>query len=778
MLKSLFNFRFRLTAAIFFVALGATVTGLVYYYVSAKRQIWSQMTNRVKDFGKIGVALLGNDDVRYLENLDSKLNVARRQTYPIVSQGPSLNALADDEKTQIIRAQPFQIIVQKLRRLRYASGKSVVYEKILPAGLQATTEPQIHRAWIAGVKMHAYAPSFLRVLCADEFEEIDRNQNQRIDPEESIYHIGDIFNGKGLLGVAAAIGGEISVGSGYRTESSGVFISGYTPLKNAKGEIVALLVIDFSAATEFDALFRLKVTGYYIIIAALLFSIMAAATTSRLLLRPLDAMQKAAVRIGQRDFSARVEMQSRDELADLAYALNLMARELGEYSTQMERRIAARTSEISGILDALEQGLLTVDNRGIIQSEYSAATLQIFAVEELANRKLSSLFTSDKLSTAVDKFIDLFFLRDDISEQMLDKANPLRIVEFVNRHGVTKHLRFSFRPLFAEDQKTVSRLLVSIVDDTDEATLRQKISIAEIHQRSELDALINLVRIPTPILEAFIAQQSAFLASGKNLIGRFDAADQPIISAFAQQVHALKGNALQLRFDELALLLHDIEDHLETITKRATYDRKFLRHEISQLLNKCEHMIVSRETLVLRIRELIGTSDDTDPDTRIEKLRSFWASKIAERAHMAKVDVMSNVVFAPGTEKAVSLLHNVLVQLLRNTFAHGIESGAEREEKGKPTPMTVSLRITRTPTGFQALYVEDGRGFVQIPQGGSLNLQDLLQNGLTGAPRSATLEAGRGLGMNFIASSINNLSGDLKIICKGSETIIDITLPD
>ncbi len=778
MLKSLFNFRFRLTAAIFLVALGATVTGLVYYYASAKRQIWSQMTNRVKDFGKIGVSLLGPDDLRYLEKLDTKLNIPAKQTQPIPIQGQAFYALADDEKTKIIRATPFQIIVQKLRRLRYASGKTPVYEEILPAGLQATAEPQIHRAWIAGLRMHVHAPNFLRVLCADEFEEIDRNQNQKIDPEESIYHIGDIFNSKGLTGIASALAGEVAVGSGYRTESSGVFISGYTPLKNARGDLVALLVIDFSAATEFDALFRLKVTGYYIIIAALLFSIMAAALTSRLLLRPLDAMQKAAVRIGQRDFSVRVEMQSRDELADLAFALNLMASELGEYSTQMERRIAARTSEISGILEALEQGILTVDSRGLIQSEFSGATLRIFGVEELANRKFSTLFESEKLAVAIDRFIDLFFSRDDISEQMLDKANPLREIQHVNRKGATKHLRFSFRPLFADHKRRVIRLLVSIVDDTDEAALREKITLAESQQRSELDALINLVRIPSPILEAFIAQQSAFLTAGKNLIIRFDAADQQLVSAFAQQVHALKGNALQLRFDELAQLLHQIEDQLETILRNAAYDKRFVRHELSQILNRCEQMIVSRETLVLRIRHLMGNSEDSDPDARLAKIRNFWLSKIAERADAAKVKVIGDIVFAPGTERAVSLLHNVFVQLLRNTFAHGIETSGARELKGKRAQMTVSLNVTREANGFHAVYTEDGRGFSQIAPGATLTLQDLLQNGLTGAPRSATLEAGRGLGMDFIASSIQNLGGDLSITSKDKETIIHITLPD
>jgi transcriptional regulator of aromatic amino acid metabolism len=88
-----------------------------------------------------------------------------------------------------------------------------------------------------------------------------------------------------------------------------------------------------------------------------------------------------------------------------------------------------RTREISGILGALEQGLLTIDRRGIIQAEHSRATLAIFATPEIAHRKFSSLFSDEKIQSAVDKYVEVFFAGQNISEQMLERANPLREVE-------------------------------------------------------------------------------------------------------------------------------------------------------------------------------------------------------------------------------------------------------------------------------------------------------------------------------------------------------------
>lgn len=778
MLGKIFNFRFRLTAAIFLVAVGATVAGLIYYYQMASSQIWSQMSSRVKDFGKLGVTLLTPADIKYLQTLDARLNSA--QHAPVLPPGVTgtvLSALTEDEKTAIIRTTAYQIIVQKLRRLRFASGKMAAHETILPAERHSEgNESQIHRAWIAGVRMHDITPMHLRVLAADEFEEIDRDHNGRIDPHEKLYRIGDIFGGKNQHGVAAALKGEVSVGNGYRSESSGVFIAGYTPILDSMGRVIALLVIDFSAATEFDALFRLKVTGYYIIVGVLLLSIIAASLTSKLLLKPLEAMQKAAVRIGQRDFSIRIETGSSDELSDLAYAMNLMAQELGEYSTQMERRIAARTREISGILGALEQGVLTIDRNGIIQSEYSAATLAIFGMKEIAHRRFSELFEDEKLSSAVDRYVEVYFSGKDISAPMLEKANPLRQITYRNKQGDIRHLRFSFRPLAGDVDGEIHRLLVTVVDETYGVALQEKISLAEADKRSEFDAIINMMRVPAPILEAFMTQQKEFLRDGKHLIGAFGS-DRNLLTAFASRTHALKGNALQLGFIPLAERLHELEDYLAQASGGSEGDARFLRHEISRCVNSCEGLILGRDKLVTRIRELVGETDQQSETMGLDQLRLFWLNQINRKAAEYSVPAAVEVSFAPGSEQAVHELHNVIVQLLRNTFAHGLEDTSERSLRGKPQPLHISLVAVVSGDQVELSYREDGRGIAGLPLGLTVPVQEMLQKGLTSSHKSATLEAGRGLGMEYIASSVAALRGKVTVNTSERETIFRIVVP-
>ncbi len=777
MLKSFFNFRFRLNAAIFLVAVGATVTGLAYYYKIVSTQVWSQMMSRVKDFGKIGITLLKPEDLKYLERLDSDLNPAQKRGTATVGGGVQLSALADAEKTAIIRRNEFQFIAQKLRRIRHASGKNPVYDATLPAATTVEQNAQIHRVWIAGVKMHEYAPQYLRVLCADEFEEIDRNNNRRIDPEESIYHIGDVFNGRGQSGITSALAGEVAVGTGYRTESSGVYISGYTPIKNNRGKIIAIMIIDFSAATEFDALFGLKITGYYIIICVLLFSIIAASATSRFLLKPLENMQRAAIRIGQRDFSVRIESRNTDELADLAYAMNLMAQELGEYSTHMEKRIAVRTQEISGILESLEQGLLTVDTQGIIQAEYSRATLAIFGLSEIAHRKFSSLFEDEKLSTAVERYLELFFQENAISDQMLERANPLREITYLNYRREKRNLRFLFRTIVSSGDSSPQKILVSIIDDTAEFSLREKINLAEADKRSEFDVLINLMQIPPVILENFIAQQKDILQRGKEIIGRFEATEADRFADFAKRVHALKGNALQLGFNELAEILHNLESHLQTKTEGQSHDAKYLRHEISRCINASETAMLDRDKLITRIRALVGNPVSDDPALKIRQLTAFWSNQIEQKAANNEVPVAVDIRFAEGSDGAIHELHNVLVQLVRNTFAHGVESPAARIISGKKAELRISVATNLSPAAVELVYEEDGKGFARGVDAKPVALQSLIQNGLTAAPVSVTLEAGRGLGMEYIAGKIAELGGEAWVSATANVTTTRITIP-
>jgi sensor histidine kinase regulating citrate/malate metabolism len=186
---------------------------------------------------------------------------------------------------------------------------------------------------------------------------------------------------------------------------------------------------------------------------------------------------------------------------------------------------------------------------------------------------------------------------------------------------------------------------------------------------------------------------------------------------------------------------------------------------------------MGREKLVTRIRELVGEPEQHSEKTALDQLRLFWLNQIKRKAAEYSVPADVEVSFGTGTEQAVESLHNVIVQLLRNTFAHGLENADERRMRGKPQSLRISLTTMHIGDCIELTYREDGRGIAGLPSGQTIPLQDILQKGLTSAHKSATLEGGRGLGMEYIASTVAALRGTVTVITSDKETVFRIAVP-
>jgi chemosensory pili system protein ChpA (sensor histidine kinase/response regulator) len=173
---------------------------------------------------------------------------------------------------------------------------------------------------------------------------------------------------------------------------------------------------------------------------------------------------------------------------------------------------------------------------------------------------------------------------------------------------------------------------------------------------------------------------------------------------------------------------------------------------------------------------------------RLRRIARQTCEELGKEAELrfkgAEVEMDRNVV-----ERIMAPLEH----LLRNAVAHGIESPAVREAKGKPRAGTIVVHQVREGTEVVVRVTDDGGGInVQAVREKAVargllskdaQLSDreimlfILESGFSTA-ESLTQIAGRGVGMDVVNSEVKNLNGSLTIESEfGKSTTFTVRLP-
>ena len=144
---------------------------------------------------------------------------------------------------------------------------------------------------------------------------------------------------------------------------------------------------------------------------------------------------------------------------------------------------------------------------------------------------------------------------------------------------------------------------------------------------------------------------------------------------------------------------------------------------------------------------------------------------------------------------AIRQLRNILVHIVRNSLAHGIESPKERRALGKPPMGTLSISAIKVGTWIQVKVEDDGQGLdVQKIKERAIAKGLMTQERAVGASKAELLAllfapaftttdevndtAGRGVGLDAVKEMVEQLQGHVCLTTeKGRGTTVTICLP-
>jgi ligand-binding sensor domain-containing protein/signal transduction histidine kinase len=396
---------------------------------------------------------------------------------------------------------------------------------------------------------------------------------------------------------------------------------------------------------------------------------------------------------------------------------------------ELEQKVAERTEDLRNktialeaskketddILHTVSEGLFLLNRKHQLGSQYAMVLEKIFEKEKLAHSNFFDLIkegiTKESLST-IKRYFSLLF-KKDIDEEILDSLNPLIHMEIhIGKQKQLKHLAFEFSRIYNKEG-VITELMASVRDITEQVLLEQKLVESEKRTNRQLNWMLSILHVEPDMLQDFIESVQREVDAIEGILdldfGRNNFKMR--LEKIYRSMHLIKGNASLLALQFFADQAHQFEDIISGIQKK----ERIVANDFQSLKEKLKDI---RES----IKEVHGLLD------RIHKLHTQMRPK---RSYEQKMLLQSfiNLTEQMGQDsgKNIQLNHDdfnindiphknqllvkeILIQLLRNAIAHGIELPEERENAGKSAQAKIEISTSRIKDSFIIRVRDDGRG--------------------------------------------------------------------
>ncbi|MBV8171492.1 MAG: Hpt domain-containing protein [Candidatus Eremiobacteraeota bacterium] len=489
--------------------------------------------------------------------------------------------------------------------------------------------------------------------------------------------------------------------------------------------------------------------------------------------------------------------EGQNQIRVYASSLELRNDELAESTTALAH--AKRGTDL--IMETVRQGLLLIRPDYRIEAQYSRELEEIFRMKDLAGHNLLNILQrilTERMYNTSRDYLGLLFDAKK-KERAVLRVNPLDEVEvnFPNPEGgfISKYLGFSFRRIVQSGE--ITRVFIAVTDVTGRVQLERQLRESEHKKERQFELLLGILHVDPRMLDEFIAGAQTRTREMNDALKAqdFAAASAGQIEKLRQRldivfrcVHNIKGNAALLNLEYFQKTCDTFEQKIVELRNRPILGgddflsiviaESDLRADIAELQDLREKLTgiqrvspgaISAFGAHVRAADGAGARESGArmPDEVVVAIRALAQSLAIKLEKDVRVvdDGFDTRALGPEMRRAV---RDVLVQLTRNSLAHGVETAQLRETAGKPAQATILIRgLASAPNAFAFSFRDDGRGLdpaairkralelgllagdEAVKADESQVARYIFAPGFT-TSNGATTDAGRGVGMDVV----------------------------
>jgi two-component system chemotaxis sensor kinase CheA len=454
--------------------------------------------------------------------------------------------------------------------------------------------------------------------------------------------------------------------------------------------------------------------------------------------------------------------------------------------------------EMAAMKDSLKTGLFLMNRDCIIQPQYSRALEPVLEESGLQGKNFIDLVSgalNQKEKDSLKKYFKIFF-NNNFRQEMLEDLNPLSEFKYVHeKGGKGKTLRCVFTPV--ERERGEKFIMGSLEDVTEEAELRRRLTEAESNQQEEMRSIFELIHVDPVVFRDFLEDMEYEFDQINETMKDKTFSTREAMDIVFQSVHAIKSNALIIGLNNFSAKVQTLESEIKNLRESETISIE----DLLRLTISLERIMKEKDNfrnIIDRIQSFYfqslsaGMEENQGRRVLVEilsKASQRVAADLEKKVRFEVLDIDPQALLL-GPRR---IIKEVLLQLVRNSVYHGIESPSERRSAGKDDEGLISLTIMVREGKIHIRLQDDGLGLnfdqirrkaekMQILREGQEEDKNALLQAIF-APGFSTAEdggfhAGRGVGLNLVRARVRDVRGSIKLqTTPGKGTVFNIFIP-